>query len=107
MKRTESELPAGAVPLVEAERGQELVFVTENMSFGTWRAPYCGPTRHVLPRFRATREQLAELEGQLLARTPAGSTVKVQRLAEDPTTGMGEWTAHVAVTSSGPMLAGE
>jgi hypothetical protein len=107
MSRIEEELPAGAIPTFDVDRGQEVVFVTADGKLGTWRAPYCGKKTFIAPKFRATREELKELERQVTARVPKGSTVRVLRCETADADGREEWTVHAPVEHSSPMLAGD
>jgi hypothetical protein len=91
MERLEEGLPAGAIPSFDVERGCEVVFVTPDGQLGAWRAPYCGPGTFRAPRFRATREQLLQLEEQVTAAAPEGSKLRVLNLAPPDADGVGEW----------------
>lgn len=100
MDRVEEDLPPSAIPLFELDRGQEAVFVKEDLSIGSWRAPYCGPKKLITPKFRATKARLAELEAELRARAPLGSQVRVLRCSGPDANGVQEWTAHIAIEAS-------
>lgn len=91
MKRVEEELPEGAAPAYDMDRGQEAVFVTADLRFGTWRAPYCGPRSLRLPKFRATRAELQQLEREIAARVPPGSLLRVARASPPDADGREEW----------------
>jgi len=107
MNRIEEDLPAGAWPRFDVDRGQEVVFVAEDLSVRTWTCPHCGPKTFHAPKFRATRAQLLQLELQIAARVPKGSELRVLRCAPADADGREEWTMHAAVEHSSPMLAGD
>jgi hypothetical protein len=107
MNRTEEDLPEGQDAHYDVDRGQEVVFVTEKLGLGTWRAPYCGPRTFRAPRFRCTEEELRRLEAELAPRVPLGSTVRLVRCSPAEEDGTREWAAFVAVTGSGPTVAGD
>lgn len=108
MGRREEDLPPGATPTFDFDRGQEVVHADESGRVKTWRAPYCGKQSLTMPQFRATKEELNEVERQILARCPAGTTVTVLNCGpsadED---GARERTAHAAIEHSPPTLAGD
>lgn len=93
-------LPEGAEALVEAERGQEVVFVTEGQELASWRAPYCGARRLTAPRFRATRARMEELAEALSARAPEGTTAVARECSEPDEAGEQEWTLHAPIVTS-------
>jgi hypothetical protein len=107
MNKLEEELPLGAAPRFDVDRGQEVVHVAEDLSVRTWACPYCGPKTFHAPRFRATRAQLLQLERQIEAMVPKGSELRVLRCAPPDEDGLEEWTMHAAVAHSSPMLAGD
>ena len=81
--------------------------VAEDGTVRTWTCPYCGPKKFHAPRFKATRAQLLQLEHQISAMVPKGTTLRVLECSGPDADGVQEWTAHAAVETSSPMLAGD
>lgn len=103
MERFETSLPTGAQSRFDVDRGSQVAFVTEDRQVRTWTCPYTGPSWLTAPRFRATREELSQLEQLLRARISDG-TLYILRCMDDAEDGSAEWAA-CALSSEAPRTA--
>lgn len=116
MERIEEQLPAGAAPRFDVDRGAKVHYVDQHGAVRMWSCPYTGPKWVTLERFTATRTQLQQLEQRMRAASSGKGIIRVLQCTPggpSETDGKGEFTAEWAAClieagpeETGPWTAG-